>query len=198
VREARASAALDDAPTSRSRLTEPSTDQVEDEGAETDARDEGEREPVRDAKPAARAEARTEPRTEARTEAKPERAKAEPRDAKKLELKRLVVPKCKGLARQDDFSSGRYDAHTVAVGVSKGAKVTVEIERLRGTWKPRLTVSGDDVTVKPLVTGKIGKKAVASLDVKDDQVVTVEIGGWGDVPDDAAYALRVTDKCKRR
>ncbi|MBL8787036.1 MAG: peptidoglycan DD-metalloendopeptidase family protein [Deltaproteobacteria bacterium] len=210
VREARVSADLDDAPTTRSRLTEPSTDQVDDEAAESDAQNnEGEREPAREAKPLARVEAKPEPRADAKPErkaepereAKPERKaepRSEPRDGKKLELKRLVVPKCKGLARQDDFSSGRYDAHTVAVGVSKGSKVTVEIERLRGTWKPRLTVSGDDVTVKPLVTGKIGKKAVASLDVKDDQVLTVEIGGWGDIPDDAAYALRFTDKCKRR
>ena|GEM_PF-923811 len=120
-------------------------------------------------------------------------------DMTSLELRDLVVGRCKATTRHEDFTSGRYVSHTTDLKLAKGQKLTIEVGRKGGTWKPRLQIDGDGITTKTLATGKIGAKAVTTVTANADTSVRVKVGGWTtDLPSDAAYALSVSEKCRGR
>lgn len=116
---------------------------------------------------------------------------------KPFELRAMNVGRCKSVSRREDFTTGRFDMHTTEIELVKGQKITVELGREKGTWKPRLQVDGDGVVVKTLASGKIGTKAVAQITARTDTSIRVTVGGWNDPPSDARYALSVSEKCGR-
>jgi murein DD-endopeptidase MepM/ murein hydrolase activator NlpD len=112
---------------------------------------------------------------------------------------KLPLVKCQSAKRSEDFGSGRYAAHALVVDLEPGQVLTVEVVRGGGDWKPRLEVRGDGVDAKSLATGKIGGKAVSTVRAKEKTTIEVVISGWGSQPPkDASYALKVTEKCRRR
>ncbi len=131
------------------------------------------------------------PRTSKDTDDKPDKGD------KRFELRAMNVGRCKSVSRREDFTTGRFDVHTTEIDLVKGQKVTVELGREKGTWKPRLQVDGDGVVVKTLASGKIGTKAVAQITARTDTSIRVTVGGWNDPPSDARYALSVSEKCGR-
>lgn len=112
-------------------------------------------------------------------------------------MRDLVLARCKTTTHHEDFGSGRYSAHAAELTLKKGDKLTVELARKAGTWKPRLQLAGEGATVKTLASGKLGAKAALSITATDDTTVALEIGGWDDTPPtDAAYALKIHERCR--
>lgn len=142
---------------------------------------------------------KTAARPQAKPEAKPDGDKREPAPSPSLSLRDIAVPRCKANLRHEDFTSGRFASHTTELKLVKGQKLTIEVGREKGNWKPRLQVEGDDVTIRTLATGRIGAKAVSTVTANDDTSVRIKVGGWTtDLPGDAAYGLRISEKCRGR
>jgi hypothetical protein len=115
-----------------------------------------------------------------------------------LRLRPLSLARCNKTSRREDFTSGRYRAHTTELGLEKGQKVTLELRREKGRWKPRLEVLGEGVSVKTLASGKIGARSLVSVAAAEAAEVSVRIGGWDpDLPADAAYVLEANERCRR-
>ncbi len=108
----------------------------------------------------------------------------------------IPLSKCKSTTRTEDFASGKFTAHSVDLELERSASLTIEVLKKGGRWKPKIEVSGGED--KSLASGKIGKKAVSSVKASPGRT-TVKVTSWdGTPPPDAAYTLKITEKCRSR
>lgn len=125
---------------------------------------------------------------------------------------------CGGRALSEDFATGRYDAHRVAVSVRAGVPLELTLEVTRGAFEPALLLlSPDGVTVYdgafgvatagleivPLDPGRGARAAAVSVMATTDLELhafvtswsTVESGFTSAMPTDAAYVLTAQSDC---
>ncbi|MFT7578452.1 MAG: murein DD-endopeptidase MepM/ murein hydrolase activator NlpD [Myxococcota bacterium] len=133
--------------------------------------------------------------------------------------KRATIPTCGQWERQEDFASGKFHAHDVRVHLEKGRKLTVELVRERGKWKPRVDVFDTrdgrligvtslkkrrhPVRAKVKRSGKRGKTAVVELSTNEPRDVVLRVTAWPSrgggvtLPRDGSYRLKVRERCRR-
>lgn len=134
---------------------------------------------------------------------------------------RASLRRCGSWALDEDFSSGRYDAHRYALSVAAGSSLTIELARTRGAWQPALVIATADgeqlfdgqgvpstpsfeLRVTAEESGRSGERARVVLESGAAVALYVYTTSWemidaefaGGIPRTAEYSLRLEDTCE--
>lgn len=125
---------------------------------------------------------------------------------------------CGSWAIDEDFSSGRYNAHRYSATVGAGSTLVVQLAREAGAWQPAVmvaTAAGAPVYDGEDDAGEAGLVATARTDGRTGAVAALEIAassrtalylyvsGWtvldadgaAKLPRDAEYTLSLVERC---
>lgn len=130
----------------------------------------------------------------------------------------LPTPACKAASVDEDFSSGKYNAHRYWTTIPAGGPVMLQLQRTAGNWQPALVVldaqgklvaAGEVAKLYPGVqavaatSGRTGDKAQVQLLAAKDTALFVLVTGWSvldgsflpKLPQDAQYTLTTVQTC---
>jgi hypothetical protein len=93
---------------------------------------------------------------------------------------------------EEDFSSGRYDAHAYVVKLQRGEVLDVRLKGARGGWSGRLGAVGRGVSAKSSRGGITTVRASADTEV----ILKIEDARGGRPPKTASYSLALKGKCR--
>lgn len=133
--------------------------------------------------------------------------------------KTVSVRPCGTWRRDEDFSSGEFYAHDVVVQLRAGDRLTAELQRTSGRWRPRMEIRDQDgnvidngsavsgrrgaVMARRTKSGRSGSLASVELEASGPVTLTVRSTAWPRpkpghlLPKDGAYTLTLRRDCPR-